>query len=158
MLIIGCGNRDRGDDAAGLLVAERLREIGIPATICSGEASDLIELWRGLDDVIVIDAVLTYVEPGTIQCFESERIPDCGKLSSSTHGMGLAEAVQLARNLACLPVHLRVYGIEGRRFEIGAELSEGVRKSVEDLARRISAQINSGDGVPNREPETVSPP
>jgi hydrogenase maturation protease len=146
MLIIGCGNRDRGDDAAGLLVAERLREIGIPATICSGEASDLIELWRGREDVIVIDSVLTHAEPGTIHRFENDRIPDCGKVSSSTHGLGLAEAVQLARSLACLPRHLLVYGIEGRRFEIGAEVSGEVRKSLEELARRISAEVN---------PETV---
>lgn len=148
MLIIGCGNRDRGDDAAGLLVAERLRKIGIPAAICSGEASDLIDLWRGLDDVIVIDAVLTYAEPGTISCFEGERIPDCARVSSSTHGLGLAEAIQLARNLGCLPAHLRVYGIEGRKFEVGAEVSEELRKSAEELAQRISEKVNSRDATP----------
>ena len=31
MLIIGCGNRTRGDDGAGVLVAERLRKLGIEA-------------------------------------------------------------------------------------------------------------------------------
>ena len=59
MLIIGCGNRDRGDDGAGILVAERLRELGIEANTRSGEAVDLIEAWKSADDVIVVDAVVT---------------------------------------------------------------------------------------------------
>ena len=29
LLIIGCGNFDRGDDAAGLLVARRLHALGV---------------------------------------------------------------------------------------------------------------------------------
>ena len=43
MLIIGCGNRDRGDDAAGVLVAEGLRQLGMDVEIRRGEAAELIE-------------------------------------------------------------------------------------------------------------------
>jgi Ni,Fe-hydrogenase maturation factor len=43
--IIGCGNLHRMDDAAGVLVAERLRELGIPTDVQSGSAFELIESW-----------------------------------------------------------------------------------------------------------------
>src|ERR1039458_5833058 len=59
MLIIGCGNRERSDDGAGILVAERLRELGIEADTRIGDAADLIEAWKGADDVILVDAVVT---------------------------------------------------------------------------------------------------
>jgi len=40
--IIGCGNLDRGDDAAGLLVARRLRALGVEAAEHSGEGLTLL--------------------------------------------------------------------------------------------------------------------
>ena len=36
MLVIGCGNLDRGDDGAGVRVAERLRKLGFDARILTG--------------------------------------------------------------------------------------------------------------------------
>ena len=59
MLIIGCGNRERSDDRAGILVAERLRDLHIEAQTRLGEATDLIEAWKGADDVVVVDAMMT---------------------------------------------------------------------------------------------------
>ena len=67
MLIIGCGNRQRSDDGAGILVAERLRDLGIEADMRTGEAVDLIEAWKGADDVIVVDTVVTGAPSGTVQ-------------------------------------------------------------------------------------------
>ncbi len=43
MMIIGCGNSDRSDDAAGLLVARRLRELGIDARELSGDMLGLLD-------------------------------------------------------------------------------------------------------------------
>jgi len=47
VLILGCGNPDRSDDAAGILVARRLRELGIPAEEFIGDAPELIDAWSG---------------------------------------------------------------------------------------------------------------
>jgi hypothetical protein len=57
MRIICCGNPERGDDGAGALVAERLRDFRVEAEIRSGEALDVIE--AGVDSVVVVDAVET---------------------------------------------------------------------------------------------------
>ena len=37
-MVIGCGNADRGDDAAGLLVARRLLALGVEEAIALGKA------------------------------------------------------------------------------------------------------------------------
>ena len=48
-LVIGCGNTDRGDDGAGILVARQLRTLGLNAIEHCGDGPPLIELWHGFD-------------------------------------------------------------------------------------------------------------
>jgi hydrogenase maturation protease len=139
MLIIGCGNRQRGDDGAGLLAAERLRELGIQAEMRAGEAADLIETWQHADDVIIIDAVMTGAPAGTVQSWDGRQSLVSLSPTISTHGFGVAEAIALAHALERLPNRLRVYGVEGRSFEPGAAISPEVMHGVEEVVRRIVA-------------------
>jgi hydrogenase maturation protease len=141
MLIIGCGNRERSDDGAGILVAERLRELGIEAETRIGEALDLMEAWNGADDVILVDAVLTGAPVGTLQAWDGRQPLASVRANASTHGLGVAEAIELAQVLDRLPTRLRVYGIEGRRFEPSAEISPEVQSAVEEVVRRIMADL-----------------
>jgi hydrogenase maturation protease len=141
MLIIGCGNRERSDDGAGILVAERLRELGIKAETRIGEALDLMEAWNGADDVILVDAVLTGAPVGTVQAWDGRQSLAPVWANASTHGLGVAEAIELAQVLDRLPTRLRVYGIEGRRFEPSAEISPEVQCAVEEAVRRIMADL-----------------
>ena len=63
-LIVGIGNPDRGDDAIGLAVAERLVDDGT-VVLSSGDPTNLIAAWEHRNWVIVIDAVRTNQLPGT---------------------------------------------------------------------------------------------
>ncbi len=143
-LIIGCGNRQRGDDGAGVLVAERLGTLGIEAKTCLGEASELMEAWSGADEVILIDAVATGAAAGTVHVWNGQLPIARRRSSSSTHGMGVAEAIALAHTLDRLPAHLRVYGIEGKRFEVGTNVSPEVMHAVEEVVRRIANEVAQG--------------
>ncbi len=140
MLILGCGNRDRGDDAAGVLVAERLRDLGLDAQICSGLALELIDAWKGADDVIIVDAITTGGPAGKVWLWDSGQLALPKSLSLSTHGFGVAEAIRLARILSCLPKRLRVFGIEGSRFELGSAVSPEVMCAVKALVTQITAE------------------
>jgi hydrogenase maturation protease len=136
--IIGCGNIDRGDDGAGLLVARRLRELGTGTQEQSGEALSLIESWAGAETVIVVDAVVSGKVPGEITVWDARAHPvSSGRWGGSTHHFGLAEAVELARVLDRLPHRLWIYGIEGRRFEQGSCPSPEVTRAIEEVAERI---------------------
>ena len=141
MLIIGCGNRGRSDDGAGILVAERLRELGIEADTRIGDAADLIEAWKGADDVILVDAVVTGAPVGAVQAWDGRQPLASIKATASTHGLGVAEAIELAHVLDRLPARLRVYGVEGRRFEPGSGISPEVQRAVEEVVQRIIADV-----------------
>ena len=57
--------------------------------------------------------------------------------SSSTHALGVAEAIEIARSLGRLPKQVRVYGIEGASFDYGRGLSPEVEKAVEECTKSI---------------------
>jgi hydrogenase maturation protease len=144
VLILGCGNPDRSDDAAGLLVVRRLRELGIHAHELGGEGLALIDAWSGWADVIVVDAVMSGAPPGTITIWDARNSPfPVGQFRCSTHAFGVAEGIELARALGCLPSKLIVYGIEGIRFNSGEPPSPEVAEAVERLAQHIAKGANT---------------
>lgn len=138
MLIIGCGTLDRGDDRAGFDVARRLRELGIEAQEHSGDGASLLERWADHDAVLLIDAVVTGGEPGTVILWDGRMAPVIGDAFRSSHAFGVAEAVRLARELGRLPERFWICGIEGRRFAPGSDLSPEVRDAIEPLAHRLA--------------------
>ena len=147
MQIVGCGNRERADDAAGVLVVERLKALGVDALgartySCAGEATTVMDSWSVDDDLIIIDVVVTGAPVGTVHLWH-ELPPVASKASVSTHGLGLAEAFRLARALDRFPKTLRVYGIEGRRFDAGSPVSPEVKEAAENLARQICAETQA---------------
>src|SRR5665811_2515947 len=90
MLVIGCGNRNRSDDGAGVMVAERVRKLGVHAEICTGESLALIETWSRADDVILVDAVVTGAPAGKVWLWNARSQRIQGSASTSTHGLGVA--------------------------------------------------------------------
>ena len=139
MRIIGCGNTDRADDAAGLLVARRLRELGFDSLEHSGDGFALLDLWQGSDDVVLVDALVSGGTPGTIQVWDPESQPAAAPdYRCSTHVFGPAEAIELGRALGRLPRRIRVYGIEASDFELGgsprAEVLDAVDRVVSEPA------------------------
>ena len=141
MLVIGCGNRNRSDDGAGVMVAERVRKLGVHAEICTGESLALIETWSRADDVILVDAVVTGAPAGKVWLWNARSQRIQGSVSTSTHGLGVAEAIELAHLLGRLPHRFQVLGIEGRRFDIGGDLSPEVVCAVEEAVQRVVAEV-----------------
>jgi hydrogenase maturation protease len=139
--IIGCGNLHRMDDGAGVLVARRLRELGIPAEIQSGGAFELIGGWERDEHLILIDAVMTGAPTGTVHVWQGSppHLPHATRLSS--HGFGLAEAFRLGQILNCLPQRITVYGIEGDRFGMGEQASAEVVAASERVAQQIANEF-----------------
>jgi hydrogenase maturation protease len=145
MLIIGCGNPARSDDGAGILVAQRLCELGLDACVYTGESLGVIDLWEHADEVILVDAVMTGASPGTIHIWDSWESLLSGKAPASTHGLGLAEAIGLACSLNRLPSRLRVYAIEGRCFDLGTSVSREIQDAADDVVRQILAKVRSSN-------------
>jgi hydrogenase maturation protease len=145
-VVIGVGNELRGDDAAGLIVARRLRErAGTRAVVlaCEADPAELLEAWVGADLAIVVDTVVSGAEPGTVQRFDASTAPLPATLGrSSTHALGVAEAIELARVLDRLPGRIIVYGVEGSSFSAGAPLDPTVERAIDETLTLVVAELS----------------
>jgi hydrogenase maturation protease len=143
--VIGVGNAYRGDDAAGLVVARRLRDRGVDALEQEGEPVALVEVFAAHDAVVLVDAVQSGATPGTVHRVDVSDGPLPRKLrgSTSTHAVGLGEAIELARALGRLPRRVVVYGVEGARFATGGELSAEVEAAIAPLVDAIAGELSA---------------
>jgi len=143
-LVIAAGNRDRGDDGAGPAVADLLRATPLEAELIEPRVlpPDLHASWSAEREVIVVDAVRSGAAPGTVHRLDARAAPLPTELANlSSHGLGLAHAVELARALDALPARLIVYGIEAGPCELGAPLTSPVRAAVAQVADAIRGEL-----------------
>ena len=102
-----------------------------------------MELWNRWDAVVVVDAVRSGAEPGTVYRCDAISQPLPGKIrQGSTHAFSLGEAIELGRALNQLPPHLVVYAIEGQNFEAGDRLSSQVEGVISAVADHILREIH----------------
>lgn len=133
-LVLGVGHPDRGDDAVGLLVAERLRQTpGVVVRCEAGDASGILTdpVWDEAERVVLIDSIRTGAPAGTVACWEIDEL--LGGLVSSpplTHELGVATTIQLADALGRLPHRLTLVGIEGADLSPGSPITPSVRSAV----------------------------
>ena len=148
ILIIGIGNPDRGDDAAGLEVARRVRRAATPRGVnvmeLVGDQLALLDAWTGAKTVYLVDAVCSGGTPGAVYRFDAReplaaRFRHCG-----THTFSLADVIELARALDRMPGRLTGYGIEGARWELGAPLSPQAEAAVDAVTGLLLTELKAG--------------
>ncbi|MFF4161263.1 hydrogenase maturation protease [Streptomyces sp. NPDC001678] len=148
--VIGVGNEFRRDDGVGPVVVARLRERaahgGLPAGIrmvcCDGEPGRLMGLWEGTGLAVVVDAAHAHPGcPGRIHRLELDGYQAWQAGTASSHGLGLGEAVELARALDRLPRRLVVYAVEGADGALGTGLTRAVAAAVGPLTERVEREI-----------------
>ncbi|GAA4989961.1 hydrogenase maturation protease [Kitasatospora paranensis] len=148
--VVGVGNEYRRDDGVGCAVVAGLAALGahggLPGgpdlLLCDGDPARLIAFWEGADLAVVVDAAHARPSrPGRVHRLEVSG----GRLHSehptSSHGLGLGDAVELARELDRLPRRLVVYAVEGADCSLGRGLSAPVRAAVAPLVRRIADEV-----------------
>lgn len=147
VLVIGIGNPDRGDDAVGRVVAERLARqppAGARVVETDGEVARLLSLLDEAAEVVIVDAASSEDSPGTVHRLDatSAAIP-AAMFAMSTHAMGLAECLELARALGRMPRRCVVFAIAAATFDIGAPLSTGVAAAVDEVVARIRDEVGA---------------
>jgi hydrogenase maturation protease len=143
-MFLGVGNLHRGDDGVGPYLAQRLadndilKERGVEVLPHSGEGASLMHLWEGLDFVVIVDCMKTGLPLGTVRRFDvlKEELHG-GVFRYSSHLFGLAEAVEMARQLEKLPKAMIVYGVEGITFAF----EEGRSPEVEAVLPEVEAAV-----------------
>jgi len=141
-LVIGVGNRDRGDDGVGPLVAQAFAERWPERAeihLAEGDLSDLLLRWRGDQDVVIIDAIVSGRPPGTISTMDGlhEGLSKNDRLVSS-HGVGIVEVIALAKALDKRPAAITIVGVEAAQCEHFSGLSQPVAAALPAAVNEIS--------------------
>ncbi|MGH2273928.1 MULTISPECIES: hydrogenase maturation protease [Microbacterium] len=149
LLVIGCGNVLRGDDAAGPVVVRRLWEAGaLPESVrlADGGTSgmDVAFQMQRADRVLIVDAASTGAEPGTLYAVPGDVVaglPAAGTLGS--HDFRWDHAIAFARWLLgpYFPAEVDVVLIEGASFGYGDALSPAVERGVERAVALVTERI-----------------
>ena len=140
------GSRYRGDDAVGPLVAERLREAGATVLDCADEPTRLLDVWDGLDVLVVVDAVLTGAAAGALCRVEADDGPLPRDLRlASTHAVGVADALELGRAVGRAPRRVVVLGVEGATFGMGDEMTPAVADALDEVVAAALAELETGE-------------
>ena len=158
LVVAGIGSRHLADDAVGLRLVESLGRL---------EAGVLRELWEDADaltlahrllelsgPVLLVDCADMDLAAGEWRCFRVRPAGDHGTGGQlvlriptlSTHGLGLAEAVQIALELESgLQVH--VFGVQPfqvePRPETGEMLSSAMRSRMPALRTALRQRIRT---------------
>jgi hydrogenase maturation protease len=147
--IIGIGQDAAGDDGIGIAVARRLRNMRLPdgiEVIERAEPSAIItQLIDGVERVILVDAIIDNASTGRIVQIDPSRARASTGQLLSTHGIGLLEAIDLARTLdeVAMPRQIVIVGItieQPTRYR--AELSASVAAAIPlatELVLRLAA-------------------
>jgi hydrogenase maturation protease len=109
---------------------------------CADEPTRLLDLWDGLDTVIVVDAVRGDAPPGTLYRFEAADgpLPRDVRLAS-THAMGISDALELGRALGRAPRRVVVLGIEGASFGMGEAPTPAVAAAIDELVASVLREL-----------------
>lgn len=149
VLVIGCGNLLRGDDAAGPILIRKLWQLGTGdhARLVDGGTAgmDVAFQMRGAKHVILVDACDgTGDPPGTLFRVPGAAIADLpAPTDIHSHSFRWDHALSFARWLLKdqYPETIEVWLIEGASYGHGAELTPAVARAVDELAERLAAEV-----------------
>lgn len=141
-VVVGIGQAAAGDDGVGLVVARALAARGV-AVRESADASLLLSLVEDGRRVVVVDAVVGGGAPGAVMRLDTRALAS-GPAPLSSHGIGVAEAIELAQTLygdhavSCVEiVGVAIDRPTGR--EVG--LSPAVAAAVEPAAALVASLV-----------------
>jgi len=146
-LVIGCGNLLRGDDAVGPVLVRRLLDRGLPdgVEVADGGTSgmDVAFRMRGAGRVVVVDAVTSGGEPGTLYRLEGADVEQLPPLDGiNLHSFRWDHALAFGRWLLKddYPAEVVVYLVEAGGFDLGAPLTPAVDAATDRLVDRLLAE------------------
>ena len=144
IVLLGIGSLLRADDAAGMLVAERLKNFKTKRTnfrVLFGETApeNLTGEIKRLKpkDVIIVDAADTGKLAGAVTVFQPQELKG---VTFSTHQLPLSIlAKYLVESLHCRVI---ILGIQPKTLKFGLPCSKEVKQAVESVTDSIKKAIS----------------
>lgn len=149
-LVVCIGNDLVADDGIGYAIYDELvADTTLPEKtrlkLLGLGGMDVIEEIDGEDLLIVVDALQLGFDPGTVHVLSWSELPYMEPRPVSGHGIGIREAIEVAKRLYAdkVPKEIYLVGIEGECFDqLGKGLTPIVSESVPDAVLAIRNLIS----------------
>lgn len=146
--VVGVGNLLARDEGVGPAAVEKLKAEPLPARVALLDAgTDFVAAMMEFADaghVILIDAMRAGGAPGTIYRLTLEELEGRAKAGASdlsAHGLGVVEAVGLARAAGMRVPPTVVFGVEPGEVAFGEGLSPAVEAAMQRLVAVVHEEI-----------------
>ncbi len=144
VIILGVGNLLLKDEGVGIHVIKEMESQDLPPGVTALDAGtaalDLLSVICESEKIIVIDALRSGGEPGTIYRCLPEELVDTYKGPLSLHQVDLLDVLLMARQLggtACVVI----IGVEPEDIEYGLELTPRVKGAVPRVIRAVFQEL-----------------
>ena len=151
LTIIGCGNLNRSDDGAGIVVAHELIEYlefrprpDVQVFDAGTGGMEVMFRARGAQRLVLIDASRSGSEPGAVFRVPGEELERDYQPSYSLHDFRWDHALYAGRRIfgATFPSDVTVFLIEIATIELGTQLSGPVAMAAERVVRDLRTLID----------------
>jgi hydrogenase maturation protease len=144
VIILGVGNLILKDEGVGVHAVKEIENRGLPEgveAIDGGTATmDLLSVIHESEKIIVIDALSSGGEPGTIyRCFP-EDLMDADERPLSLHQVELLDVLLMARQLGG-NAHVVIIGVEPKEISYGMELTPKVKAAVPKVIQAVFKEL-----------------
>lgn len=139
-VLLAVGNGMMGDDGAGVLLAQMLRDApldGWRVTVGGSVPENVVHQIRAMDAsrVLVVDAADMDLEPGAVRRIDADKLDD--PFLMTTHTLPLTFLIESLREFV---PQVDLLGIQPNIVAFGFPLSEEVRRAV----RQVYADLKAG--------------
>ena len=148
VLVMGIGSILMTDEGIGIRAVEELqRRYRFPDNVelLDGGTSgiDLLSFISGRDYLIIVDAIKSGNQPGTVLKVEGEDVPAQFRTRISPHQLGISDLLAAAALTDELPKRLVLFGIEPKEIVLGIGLSPEVRNGLDHLLEVVVDDLRS---------------
>jgi len=149
VLVLGVGNPILSDDGVGIHVARELKKgemHGVDVEELAASGLELLDVVRGYDKVVIIDAIQTTKgKPGELYVLE-EKDFEKSIHGSSPHGINIATALALGRKLVPneMPKEVVFFAVEAEDLvNVSERLTPKVAKALPRIVEKVRKELSS---------------
>lgn len=150
LVVVGCGNLNRSDDALGVCVIRMLHEAwgaapppGVKLFDAGTAGMEVMFQARGASALIIVDACSSGSEPGAVFRLPGSEIDTAHQPGYTLHDFRWDHAVHAGRRIFgdAFPNDLTVYLVEAGSLALGVELTEPVQRAAAKVCAFVERDI-----------------
>jgi hydrogenase maturation protease len=147
-LVLGVGNTLMADEGVGVHVVQRLlAKYQLPGEVQVLDGGtlglDLLYYLEGVDNLLMVDAVETGKEDGTVIRLQDEQVPAFMSMKISPHQVGVPDMLAAAKLKDAYPKHLVLWGIQPETITLSLDLSPLIASKVDFLTDRLVDELRA---------------